>query len=298
MTRVATLHVMPKKVIQPTYDELIAEAIVNAAMGTVRIHFDDQSAPGLIDFGLGPRLDAEVTDVLEVSSKRDQDTNAMWQQINRVYDGRVHEGLRCGWAVQFEHGATIGKGASDRVIAFLVDLEKRGITKVSADPADLFQEAGNPFPSTDNLRDAATARELGLNVVHQIGDSPDLAGRIFPSSFVPTGIARATADAVSPYVDDFLDTTTGANKIKKLAEKGSGKRQHLFIWSDISHTSVGFALKRGWLPSDAPTLPDHIHTLWLGSFFSFENVYTWRCEEGWRVHRVAEVVASVEPPSS
>ncbi|MDV9196127.1 hypothetical protein [Streptomyces sp. Wh19] len=287
---------MPKKPIQPTYDELIAEAIVNAAMGTVRIYFDDQSAPGLIDFGLGSRLDAEATDVLEVSSKRDRETNAMWQQINRVYDGRVQEGLNAGWAVQFQHGATIGKGVSNRVIAFLVDLENRGITKVSADPVDLF--AGNRFPSTDNLHDAATARKLGLSVVHQIGNSPDLAGRIFPSSFVPTGIARATADAVSPYVNDFLDTTTGANKIKKLAEKGSGKRQHLFIWSDMSHTSVGFALKRGWLPSDAPTVPDHIHTLWLGSFFSFENVYTWRCEEGWRVHRVAEVVDAVEPPSS
>ncbi|MFI7366902.1 hypothetical protein ACIBO4_32610 [Streptomyces sp. NPDC050149] len=164
---------MPKKLIQPTYDELIAEAIVNAAMGTVRIRFDDQSAPGLVDFGLGPRVDAEVTDVLEVSSKRDRDTNAMWQQINRVYDGHVHEGLLCGWAVQFQHGATIGKGVSNRVIAFLVDLEKRGITKVTSDPADLFQ-AGNQFPSTDNLRDAATARELGLNVVHQIADSPDL----------------------------------------------------------------------------------------------------------------------------
>ncbi|MFH9737207.1 hypothetical protein ACH4MA_05890 [Streptomyces roseolus] len=289
---------MPKKPIQPTYDELIAEAIVNAAMGTVRIYFDDQSAPGLIDFGLGSRLNAEVTDVLEVSSKRDRDTNAMWQQINRVYDGRVHEGLNAGWAVQFQHGATIGKGVSNRVIAFLADLEKRGITKVSADPADLFQESVNRLPSTADVRDAATARELGLNVVHQVGDSLDLRGRIFTSSFVPTGIARATADAVSPYVNDFLDTTTGANKIKKLAEKGSGKRQHLFIWSDMSHTSVGFALKRGWLPSDAPTVPDHIHTLWLGSFFSFENVYTWRCEEGWQVHRVAEVVDLVEPPSS
>ncbi|MFI1400721.1 hypothetical protein [Streptomyces sp. NPDC020681] len=288
---------MPKKAIQPAYDELAAAAVVNSVLGTETLSFDDQSEPGMIDFMLGKAGASAASDALEVSSTLNGKTVAMWKQLNRIYNGEPIEGLGRAWGVQFQDGATIGKGASERLIALLADLEGRDVKKVSQNYWEYDEDWTHGVPTAQQRQDLESLRELGINVVHQLGASEDIAGRIYTTSAMPTGIALATADAVSPYVDEFLTGPTGRNKIDKLRIKGAGKRQHLFIWSDSSHTSIGAALKHGFIPTDAPSVPEHIDYLWLGSFFSFENVYTWRRSEGWQVLDVAAAVSSVKEPS-
>ncbi|MEU3394263.1 hypothetical protein [Streptomyces albidoflavus] len=59
-------------------------------------------------------------------------------------------------------------------------------------------------------------------------------------------IARHTADTISPYVDAFLASEQGANKVKKLA-RYTDREGHLFVWADRGQLDVTMALRRGFV---------------------------------------------------
>ncbi|MER0478594.1 hypothetical protein ABR737_09625 [Streptomyces sp. Edi2] len=247
----------------------------------------------MIDFVLG-KPGAPPSDVLEVSSTTDGRALAMWKELNRIYNGEPHAGLTGGWLVEFQNRASVGRGASNRLIELLVDLEARGAARVghrSGQDGDVWSLGP---ASARHAEDLAVLQALGIKAVSQIRHSGDVAGRIF-TSILGTGVARSTADSITPYVDTFLSSATGQSKISKLKIKASGKRQHLFIWADVSHMDIGMPLAQRFLPSGTPDVPAHIDCLWLGSFFVSSTACKWS-HANWVLLDVSGVVSSVAEP--
>lgn len=113
--------------------------------------------------------------------------------------------------------------------------------------------------------------------------SDKASGRIFPFEST-AAIARSTADTISPYVDAFLGSDQGANKVKKLA-RYTDREGHLFVWADRAHLDVTVALRRGFVPVDSPDVPDSLHTVWFGSLDADGSVYRWT-RSGWTIAAV------------
>jgi hypothetical protein len=268
-----------KKAVQPTPDELRAEAAVNEVLGTHRVDYDDQTEPGKADFLLDPFDGTGPKVALEVSSTTAPDRQRLWNGLNRHYDGPT-PGLRGDWHVQFTPAAHVKQSAKP-LAELLQHLEREGVDQISLDgwpdstPPGLF-----PTPQhAENLRKLADLKLVSAQRMR----SNNASGRIFP--FVVTGgTARHTADTISPSINAFLSSVQGASKVKKLARYNDRER-HLFVWADRGQLDVTLALRRRFVPFFHPDVPDGLNTIWLGSFDVEESVYRWT-RSGWTVTAV------------
>ncbi|MFD0142885.1 MULTISPECIES: hypothetical protein [unclassified Streptomyces] len=274
-----------KKVVQSAPDELLAEAAVNEVLGTCRFDYDDQAKPGKADFLLDPFDGAGPRVALEVPSTTDPDRQGLWDGLDRHYDGPI-PGLQGDWTVQFTPGTRVKQSAKP-LVELLQDLEREGVDKIGLDGWNDSTPPGRiPTPQhAERLRKLAALKIVSAERIR----SDKASGRIFPIEM--TGwIARHTADTISPYVDAFLDSDQGANKIKKLA-RYTDREGHLFVWADRGHFDVTMALRHGFVPADSPDVPDSLHTVWFGSLDAGGFVYRWT-RSGWTIATVTSWVST------
>ncbi|MFB7211032.1 hypothetical protein [Streptomyces sp. NPDC056255] len=256
-----------KKSVQPAPDELRAEAAVNEVLGTWRFDYDDQTEPGKADFLLDPIDGTGPTVALEVSSTTDPDRQGLWKGLDRYYDGPTL-GLQGDWHVQFTPGVHVRKSATP-LVELLQRLEREGVDKIGLNGWNDSTPFGQ-FPTqqhAENLRELANLKIVSAQRIR----SDKASGRIIPFE-VTAGIARQTADTISPCIDAFLGSDQGANKVKKLA-RYTDREGHLFVWADRGQLDVTMALRRGFVPVDSPHVPDSLHTIWFGSLDADGSMY-------------------------
>lgn len=273
--------------VAPRPEEVLAAAIVNAVLDTHTVGCDDNTEEGKVDFDLAPQGERAATIALEVSSHRDSELLAVWSNLDKQYRGQVLPNLSKGWSVEFTAAARVRGPAAQRLAALLADFEARGVEKVSVRAWEDGHDWSVGLPDAQHASDVTAIRDLGINAVGQIGESPDVAGRVFYWS-LSFGGGPSTADDVPPYVEEFLASSTGANKIKKLG-RVKDLETHLFLWADRTHLNIGFALDGKVIPPRAPKVPTEIQVVWLSSFASVGSVYQWDRDNGWRIHDVAGV---------
>lgn len=288
----------PKKVRNPVAsrpDELLAAVIVNTVLDTHTVGCDDNTEDGKVDFDLAPRGKGAATIALEVSSHRDSKLLAVWSSLDKQYRGQVLPNLSKGWFVEFTADSRVKGEAARRLADLLADFEARGVDRVSVREWESPHDWSSGTPGVQPVSDVTAIRSLGINAVAQIGESPDVAGRIFYGSLA-VGVGRASAEDVPPYVEEFLAGKAGANKIKKLG--GIKDREpHLFLWADSTHLNISVALDNRFIPPRDPGVPTEIRVVWLSGFTSVDTVYQWDRENGWRIHDVTGVAASIDRAS-
>ncbi|WP_195730344.1 hypothetical protein [Streptomyces albidoflavus] len=280
-----------KKPVQPAPDELRAEAAVNEVLGTRRFDYDDQTEPGKADFLLDPIDGAGPKVALEVSSTTDPARQGLWNGLGRYYEGPI-PGLQGDWQVQFTSGTHVKQSATP-LIELLQHLERDGVDKISLDGWNDSTPPGQ-FPSQQHAERLHKLADLKIVSAQRVR-SDKASGRIFPFE-LGGGIARHTADTISPYVDAFLGSEQGANKVKKLA-RYTDREGHLFVWADRGQFDVTMALRRGFVPADSPNVPDSLHTIWFGSLDAGEYVYRWT-RSGWTITTVTSWVATNSPTNA
>nr|BEK65747.1 hypothetical protein KPHV_29740 [Kitasatospora purpeofusca] len=282
---------MPKKNPKPPrHEELVAETLVNHVLGTRTHSRDDNSMPGMIDAFLAAPGAEQPSTAVEITSTVDEQQARLWGFVGMMFVDEVHPELTVGWFVEFAPNAPVGRPAVKQLLQLLADLEAREVLRVSVRDWEAVTPTDSPVPE-----DIARLRALGLRAAAQIGDGPEVRGRIIPSTLA-TGTAPATAEAVTPYLDTFLTTKTAANKLAKLQRaKDDGLRTLLFIWADSSHMSIGMALDNGFQPAGEPNVPQQVDEVWLASYFSPDTLFRWTRETGWEVVRTPGVFASVTP---
>lgn len=281
--------------VAPRHDELLAAAIVNTVLGTHTVGYDDNTEEGKVDFDLAPRGERAPTVALEVSSHRDSKLLAVWSSLDKQYQGQVLPNLAKGWFVEFTAASRVRGEAARQLADLLADFEARGVDRVSVREWEDPHDWSVGTPDVQHLSDVTAIRSLGINAVAQIGESPDVAGRVFHGSLA-FGVGPSSADDVPPYVEEFLAGKAGANKIKKL---GGIKdlESHLFLWADGTHMSISVALDNRFVPSRDPRVPTEIQVVWLSSFASVDTVYQWDRDNEWRIHDVTGVAASIDRAS-
>ncbi|MFD6471550.1 hypothetical protein [Streptomyces goshikiensis] len=274
-----------KKPVQPAPDELRAEAAVNEILGTRRFDYDDQAEPGKADFLLDP-IDGDGPKVaLEVSSTTDPDRQGLWDGLDRHYDGPI-PGLQGDWQVQFTPGTHVKQSARP-LVELLQHLERDGVDSIGLNGWNDSTPPGQ-FPTQQHEERLHKLADLKIVSAQRVR-SDTASGRIFPFE-VTEGITRHTADTISPYVDAFLSSEQGANKVKKLA-RYTDREGHLFVWADRGQLDVTMALRRAFVPADSPNVPDSLHTIWFGSLDAGEYVYRWT-RSGWTIATVTSWVAT------
>ncbi|MCX4546757.1 hypothetical protein [Streptomyces sp. NBC_01565] len=203
-----------KKPVPPTSEELRAEAAVNELLGTRRTDYDDQTENGKVDFLLDPpEGGAGPTVALEVSSTTEPSRERLWDSLDSRYDQPI-PGLQGDWIVQFTPGTRLNKAAAP-LAALLVRLEQAGRDRIGLqvwDDSTAPGELHTPQHAAD-LQELASLRIVSAQRVR----SDKASGRIFPTE-ATAGIARSTVDTISPYVDEFLESPQGRNKVEKLAK--------------------------------------------------------------------------------
>ncbi|MGW0424854.1 hypothetical protein [Streptomyces sp. NPDC003015] len=257
-----------KKPVDPTPEELRAEAVVNQLLGTRRAGHDDQTENGMVDFLLDPAVDGAGPKVaLEVSSTIDPDRRQLWAGLDRQYDRPV-PGLRGDWIVEFTTRSPLKK-ISKPLAALLMRQEQANLDTIGLDGWDDSTPAGR-LSTPQHVQDL---QELArLQIVRAVRIRSDKAsGRIYPTQMA-FAVAPSTADTISPYVDAFL-ASKGENKVKKLA-RHSDREGHLFLWADPAHHEIKMSLSHGFVPTDSPNVWAQVHTIWLGSFHS-DRVFRW-----------------------
>ncbi|MFJ8430476.1 hypothetical protein ACIQ9P_04130 [Kitasatospora sp. NPDC094019] len=281
---------MPKKPKPPRHEELVAETLVNHVLGTRTLSRDDNSQDGMIDALLAPPGAEQPSTALEITSTVDQGQARLWGFVGMMLVDEVHPELAVGWFVEFAPDAPVGRRPKKQLIQLLADLEAREVPRVSVRDWEAVTPTDSPVPE-----DIARLRALGVRAAAQVGDGPEVRGRIIPST-ITTGTAPATAEAVTPYLDAFLATGTAANKLRKLQRaKDDGLRTLLFIWADSSHMTIGMALRNGFEPGGEPNVPQQADEVWLASYFTPDTLFRWTREAGWEVVRTPGVFASVAP---
>ncbi|WP_327310034.1 hypothetical protein OG730_43480 (plasmid) [Streptomyces sp. NBC_01298] len=274
-----------KKPVQPAPDELRAEAAVNEVLGTRRVDYDDQTESGKADFlldpvdGVGPKV------VLEVSSTTDPDRQGLWEGLDQHYGGPI-PGLQGDWQVQFTPGTRVKRSARP-LVELLQDLERDGVDRISLYGWSDSTPPGQ-FPTQQHAERLQKLAHLRIVTAQRVR-SDKASGRIFPFE-VTEGTARHTADTISPCVDDFISSKQGANKVEKLA-RYTDREGHLFVWADRGQLDVTMALRRGFVPSDSPNVPDSLHTIWFGSLDAGEYVYRWT-RAGWTLVTITSWVTT------
>ncbi|WP_216586415.1 hypothetical protein [Streptomyces brasiliscabiei] len=280
--------------VAPRTEELLAATIVNSVLDTHTIGCDDNTEEGKVDFDLAPRGERAATIALEVSSHRDSKLLAVWNSLDKEYRGQVLPNLSKGWSVEFTSASRVRGAAARRLATLLADFEARRVDRVSVRAWEDQHDWSAGLPDAQHASDVTAIRDLGINAVAQIGESPDVAGRVFYWS-LSFGGGSSTADDVPPYVEEFLASSTGANKIKKLGEV-KHLETHLFLWADSTHLNISFALDSRVIPPRAPRVPAEIQVVWLSSLASVGSVYQWDRDDGWRIHDVASV-SSINSPA-
>ncbi|MFD7733415.1 hypothetical protein ACFV6F_23880 [Kitasatospora phosalacinea] len=274
----ATLSGMPKKPESPRAEELAAEIVVNQVLGTATLARDDNSADGMIDALLAGPGQARPTTALEVTSNLHEEQAELWGALHKHYSEKRFPKLGAGWLVEFTGASRIGGQQQKTLLAFLTDLEARGVTRVST------RDEEQPAVARD---DVDVLRALRLRVVAQVGTEPDVRGRIFASTS-----AVGSAGDVTTYLDAFLLGEVAANKLRKLQRaKDEGLRTLLFVWADTSHMTVGVALDRAHRPTGQPAVPAHLDEVWLASYFAPDTVFRWSREADWEVIAVPRGIA-------
>ncbi|AUY49233.1 hypothetical protein [Streptomyces sp. CB01881] len=203
-------------------------------------------------------------------------------------------GLLGAWAVRFRSGARIGGPPATKLKELLKNLEQRGESGASLEPYEDKSRWANGWPVPEYAAELDMMKSIGVNSVAQISTDPAWAGRIFAST-LSHGVASPTAEHIAPYVSDFLTTSEGQNKVKKLE---AAPEAHLFVWSDQSHLSVGLALRRRFEPVGDPDIPAHIGDIWVASRFEPAAVYRWSRGSGWAVHEVPEELHRAPEPAA
>ncbi|WP_331723243.1 hypothetical protein [Streptomyces sp. NBC_00105] len=276
-----------KRAVELAPDELRAEAAVNEVLGTCRFDYDDQAEPGKADFLLDPFDGAGPKVALEVSSMTDPGRQGLWKGLDRHYDGPV-PGLKGDWLVQFTPGVHVRKSATP-LVALLQHLEREGVDRIGRNGWPDSTPPGE-FPTPEHAENLRTLHTLKIVSAQRVR-SDRASGRIFPFE-VTGGIARHTADTISPYIDAFLGSDQGANKVKKLA-RYTDREGHLFVWADRGQLDVTMALRQGFVPVDSPDVPDSLHTVWFGSLNADQAVYRWT-RSGWTIAVVTSWVPTLD----
>ncbi|MEU5385514.1 hypothetical protein [Kitasatospora cineracea] len=275
---------MPKSPKPPRHEEQAAEALVNHLLGTETRERDDNSKPGMPDLLLADPGRAEPSVAVEITSTVDQELARLWGFVDMMHIGTVYAELSVGWSVEFSPNAPVGKAEAKQLVQFLADLEAQGVERVST--RDWDAEMPENTPGTEHI---TRLRALGLRAVAQIGSAPEVRGQIIPSTLA-TGTTTATAEAVTPYVDAFLQTGTASNKLGKLQRaKDDGLHTVLFVWVDSSHMTIGMALDRAFHPEGEPAVPQQVDEVWLASYFAPATLFRWTRARGWAVVPVPEV---------
>ncbi|MFD7639534.1 hypothetical protein ACFV4P_02660 [Kitasatospora sp. NPDC059795] len=278
---------MPKSPKPPRHEEQAAEALVNHVLGTETRERDDNSKPGMPDLLLADPGRAEPHVAVEITSTVDQELARLWGFVDKMHVGTVHDELSVGWSVEFSPNAPVGRAEAKQLVQLLADLERRGIDRVSTREPDAQTPTSDP-----DFQPIARLRTLGLRAVAQIGSGPEVRGQIIPVTLA-TGVASASADAITPYIDAFLQTSTAGNKLGKLQRaKDSGLLAVLFVWADSSHLSVGMALHNAFHPEGDPAVPQQVDELWLASYFAPDTLFRWTRTFGWVVVPVPGVFAT------
>lgn len=265
-----------KETVQLPPDELRAEAAVNEVLGTCRFDCDDQAENGKVDFLLDPIDGAGPKVALEVSSMTDPKGQRLWDALEQRYGGPT-PGLQGDWMVQFTPGTQVKKSAAG-LVELLQSLEREDVDKIGLNGWNDSTPFGEfPTPQhAENLRKLANFKIVSAQRIQ----SDKSSGQIF--YFVSgAGVARSTADTISPHIDVFLGSKQGANKVEKLA-RHTDREGHLFVWADHGQLDVAMALRQGFVPADSPDVPDSIHTIWFGSLTADRSVYRWT-RSGWTI---------------
>ncbi|MFB8235485.1 hypothetical protein ACFC58_02945 [Kitasatospora purpeofusca] len=282
-----------KRGVDPTPEEILATAIVNGVLGTRTVAVDDQTRPGMIDAWLAhPDEPDDVRAIgLEITSTTDGDAAAMRKAIRRQYDEAV-PGLMGAWIVEFRPGARIGRAAV-WLTRFLATLEQRSETKASLHPYNDKVRWNNGWPVPEYAAELEEMDRHGVIEANRISDDPQHAGLI--RALTAHGYSTPpAAEHIAPYIENFLGTREGANKIQKL--KAATGAAHLFIWADSSHLDIGVALRHRFHPSGDPKVPEHIDDIWLGYKVAPATVYRWTRGQGWTVHDVREKLERARGP--
>lgn len=270
---------MAKKRKEPRQDELLAEQIVNGVLGTSTVERDDNSRPGMVDALLDPGNSSGPLAALEVSSTTDRAAAMLWSVVDKEHGDTVHPELSWCWLISYQPHARAGGEAARRLVSYLAELEARGVREVRRTQGFV------PFVTADGVTagDHAELARLGLLAVSAVPDTERSQGRIYHYS-VAVGEGFGPADPVPGYVDDFLASETGVNKLRKLERQAKlGRRTHLFLWAEPHHVHIGQPLSNAVLPTQRPAPPVFLDSIWLASAFAPEHVYRWTPQSGWEV---------------
>lgn len=270
---------MAKKRKKPKPDELRAEQIVNAVLGTSTVERDDNSHPGMPDAILRSGNSADPLTALEVSSTTDPSIAKLWDAVDKEYgDGKVHPELSWCWIISYQPHARAGGEAARRLVSYLADLETRGIRMVR-------RSSYVPFVTADGVtaRDHEKLANLGLLDVLAVPNEHSQGGRIH-HSWIADGKGVGLTDPVPGYVDDFLASKTGKNKLHKLESQAKLRRRtHLFLWADPHHVHIWQRLSNAVPPKQPPAPPAFLDSIWLASAFAPKYVCRWTPRSGWEV---------------
>ncbi|MFI1975429.1 hypothetical protein [Streptomyces wedmorensis] len=268
------------------FTERHALAIVNQTLGTFAYELDDGSRDGMCDALLALLDSGTPVAALEITLNADEAHAEMLDRLNRI-DAKVLNGLACGWMVRYRSGARVAGTRREELRKVLIDLETRGVGRLDIEPE--WPEDYDPMTGlvkASFLEDTAVLRRLGVEAVKAVGHGYNIAGKIFSTS-IATGVGRADADPIPGYVNSYLLTKQGQNKVAKLQQSGLPPQRHLFVWVDGRHVPIWIVLREGWLPQRDPELPKAIDNLWLASPMA-STALRWTRGVGWFTSRIPE----------
>ncbi|MFG2632180.1 hypothetical protein [Streptomyces sp. NPDC048473] len=238
----------------------------------------------MVDFLLDPVDGIGPLVALEVSSTIEEPRQRLWDALHSQYDQPI-PGLQGDWIVQFTPGTNVKK-AFGPLAALLVRQEQANLDKIGLNGWNDSTALGS-FPDPQHEADLQELTKLKVVSAQRV-HSDRATGRIFPTELL-SGVARSTADAIAPYIDEFLVSELGEDKVGKLAQHPD-REGHLFLWADRSHLDIMMSLTNRFVPTGNPNAPAGLHTIWLGSFNVDGLVYRWN-DSGWSILEVEQRTA-------
>lgn len=252
-------------------EEEWARRAIEQDLGVPVTHHDDGSRPGMYDLEI---VHGDRRGAVEVVAAADAASIEFWKLVNNG-DRWQLPGIAGGWMIAADPTRARAKRLKAELPRLLVELEAAGVRQAG------FRRRRNQS-SFDSVLD-----ELGITSAFQSGT--DFPGSVYFTTDLPAdrlgGAVSDVADALPPWVGDFLAAPEQADVIGKLGHVLASER-HVFVILPAFTTApfkVCDALMRAEIapPSQPPHLPEPVTDVWLVSTWDAGTGFRWSGATGW-----------------